>query len=1510
MKKILSFFNLLFCLSLFVNGQAYSPVQVSGFNADVIYDQGEEFGATQCMDEIGWAYYSVSIRADGSLPAELTTISGVDYKLASFKGNNALLLNNKGMSRTLILDTPVKTNELWILGLGTHGDKNIKVVLNYEDGSKSEEKTLTYPDWYRDSSDGAGVFGLKRIRVSGDGIGNVDDRANFCLFDHFVPADDSRNIVSVSFTLESDPFAVIFAVSALDENAERPRNNLLYFIPNSHLDTQWNWTVKTTIDEYLPNTLRGNFALFEKYPDYIFNFEGAIKYMFAKEYYPEEYEKLKEYVAKGNWNISGGSVDANDVMVPSAESIIRNFLYGQEFYKKEFGRKGGNDIMLPDCFGFPYSLPTLGAHCGVVGFHSQKLSWGSAYDINSLPNFGLWRGVDGSEIYAVHKPKPYGMPPPCMTTNMAYDSEVLTEILSNKNTMGISKAFRYVGNDGDRGGCVDDESAEYIHLSMTSEGPVTVKVTTPDDFFSSITPEERAGMSVWDNELPMRTHGVGCYTSQTILKYWNRKNELLADAVEKTSVLADWLGGLPYQSDIIRDSWIRLLWHQFHDDLTGTSIPQAYTYTYNDHVLVQLDLSKTLTNAVGAVTRQMNTQVEGIPVVVSNPLSIEREDIVEAVVQIDEEPADISVYDPEGNAVLTQKLGFENGTLKFLFATKVPSLGYAVYELRLNDDASKKIASTLAVSDKQIENDEYKVLVNNNGDVYSVYDKKLNKELLKSPIRLAMLYDRPDNWPSWEISRDNVYRDPTAYVDENVNVTIAENGPLRASLKITRSKNGSDFVQYVRLSSYGIADRIDFVNEVNWQTKETLLKAVFPLTASNPEATFDISIGTIKRPNRNDGLYEVSGHQWADITHNDNSYGISILNDCKYGWDKPDDNTLRLSLIHTPKVEGDYGYQRNQDLGLNKFTYSLYRHTGQWNESTQWSASALNQPLIAHQAQKHAGTLGKSYEYVNVNNKKVAVKALKKAEASDDMIVRVYELTGYAQGNVEISFPAEIISAKEVNGIEEEIGDVNYSGNKIRFNLTRHQPKTFSVKLAKPESTSNAPADIAIDLSGIYNVDVMSYDSNKKDGEFGEYYAYPAELIPDALVSDGVDFAMGSRADGEMNAIRCEGQQITLPAGHGASKLYVLAASRNSAGSMVGFQIDGQAVSVNVEYFADYVGQWGTVYGSRHYRPENVALTLTHRHDVSADRNMAYHYLYMYKYMIPVSADANALTLPDDNDVVVFAISLSDNSNDDVVPVSSILNLSTFEDIENAEEDTDFCGTQLMPVNITASGYVNEQENPSKATDNNALTKWCDNKSATKWIEYDFGGEVEICQWSVLHAGIENDNLIAADFRLQYYNENNGLLNADIVTGNTNNKTNRRITPIRTAKVRLTLDKEEQGNGAARVYSFNVYGDNNSTRLNELEIPEYASFCTPNPFSSHTLINWFVPAGANNMTLSIYNLSGTLVDTMLVPVSEGGKQEFTWQNNSQPAGIYFYSLTANDENKIISKSNGKMIIIY
>lgn len=1500
----LFFASLLFFFSLQTFAQ-YTPLSVTGFNADAVCNSTstESCTGTSTLDE-QWYFYSAEKKAQGALPQTITSQMGVQYNLASFDGNNVLTIGSNGVtSGILTLDTPVQADEIWLLGISAGGKRDIEIAVQYTDNSTSDNFNYSFSDWHESNGAKTAFHGLGRLK----GTNTFENKYEFGLFERVLPVNPEKTVKSISFKYNGSErtYTSIFAVAAYNNDGSRTADKELYMIANAHFDTQWDWDVQTSIDQYVKNTLEGNFNLFEKFPNYKFNFEGAIKYMFAKEYYPELYEKLKDYVASGRWHISGGSVDANDVMVPSAESIIRNFLLGQEFYKKEFGTKGGNDIMLPDCFGFPYSLPTLGKHCGIVGFHSQKLSWGSAYSYDEMPHYGIWQGVDGSQILAVHKPGAYVNQ---YRENMAYNGDVLNEIFANEKELGAYKTVRYFGT-GDRGGSVDESTADWLEKSLASNGPVKVNVVTPDEFFESITPEEKALLPVWNNELPMREHGVGCYSSQTILKYWNRKGELLADATEKSSVLADWLGGLPYQSDIIRETWIRLLWHQFHDDLPGTSIPKAYVFTYNDLALAQLDFARTMNNAVGAVSRKMDTQTSGTPIVVYNPLSIQREDIVEATIQVESQPSNISVYDPAGKAVPAQITDYQDGVLSFIFKADIPSLGYATYELRLNDDASSKLATSLKVTNNSIENDEYVVMVNKLGDVMSIKDKKQgNKELLKSPIRLSMQEDKPGYWWSWEISWGDNERAPYGYVDGGVEVAIAEEGPLRSALKISRSKNKSQFVQYIRLTSGVNEDRIDFINEVDWQSKETLLKVVFPLNVNNPKATYDLSIGTIERGNRTSNMHEVAGHQWADMTHNDDSYGVSILNNCKYGWDKVDNNTLRLTLIHTPRTSGDREYQKYQDLGLNQFIYSFYRHSGKWNESTQWEASKLNQPLLAYEAPKHAGELGKSFEFVKTNTEKVSVKALKKAEASDDMIVRVYELVGEDNSNVEITFPANVVSAKEVNGLEEEVGTVAFSGSKISFPIGKYQPKSFAVKLAAYSGTSlSEPLSAQVDLA--YNIDVMSPDSKKRDGRFGNAdFVYPAELLSDAIIADGIKFNVGPRENGEKNAVQCKGQEINLPQKSSNKKLYILAASQNEAGSTVNFLVDGKEHSVKVEYFAGFAGTWGTVFAPQHYRKENIAFTATHRHNYVQNKNDSYSYLYIYKYMIPVDASAKTLTLPDDSDVIVFAVSVSDNENDDARPVTETYLLPEYKDIVPAGEP-EACGIKLMPGKIAASASAASNEGPEMAADSDPFTKWCDDKSSVKTLQYGFDEPVEICQWNVLHAGLEGDSKITVDFKLQAYDqETRAWYDVDEVKGNTDNKTIRFIEPITTDRVRLYITKPEQSGNIARIYSFEIYGPDDNTGLDIAEADKKIAVENyPNPFSESTTINFYAPEYTDNIRLEIRDMAGVLLVAEDHPATIG-RNQIIWRNSLNLTGVYFYTVSAMNSGKVLQQGTGKMII--
>lgn len=1271
----------------------------------------------------------------------------------------------------------------------------------------------------------------------------------------------------------------------------------LFFISNSHLDTQWNWDVKTTINEYVRNTMEQNFTRLDKYPNLKFNFEGAIRYMWMKEYYPEQYAKLKTYVQNGRWHISGCAVDANDVMVSSAESIMRNWLYANQFFKKEFGVRGGYDVMLPDCFGFSYALPSLARHCGFKGFHTAKLAWGSA-EYDQLPPFGIWQGVDGSQIYAVYKPGAYDNHEQ-YNKNMANDSEMAAITANNYNKYGVAAEIRYVGPRSDRGGALQDNASSsgentpyWLNLSAQTNGAVKVRIATPDEIFDYLDKNKNQKYHVKDGELPMRSHGVGSYTSRTMLKLWNRRNELLADATEKSASLAQWLGVQAYPQKAINDAWVRNLWQSHHDGITGTSIPNAYLYSMNDYVLVNKTLGNLLKTTTGNIVRAMDTQTEGMPVVVYNPLSFQRTDIVEARLTMPAKPEGLRVFDKDGKEVLSQISSYDEktGEVVFLFAATVPSLGYAVYDVRFGE--ASQLTSSLRMDRRshQLSNGNYRLTLSETGDPSQLIDLANNRQVL-SASQLQMIYDHEDTWPSWEISYTDILRTPTA-VNENVNITKAEDGPLRKSFRVVKEKDGSQFVQYIRMNA--LDNRIDIVSEVDWQSHERMLKANFQMAFNNPKATYDISLGTIERGNRTADCYEVQGHQWADMSTIDGSYGLSILNDCKYGWDKPTDSSLRLTLIHTPSTGNSYTYQADQDLGVNLFTYSLFPHQGKWSELTQKAASQLNQPLVAVAAPKHEGALGKEVEFLSVSTDQVAVKAVKKAEESNKLIVRVYEWAGQQHDKVTLTFPTRVLSAREVNGLEEPVGSATTSNKTLTFSISKYQPKTFAVTLAAAKTPTDKQTDDAVSLP--YNVDMMSYDSKKNDALRSAPYAYPAELVPDVVTADGISFVMGNRSDGQNNAVRCSGQTIDLPAA--GRKLYLLAASTEPTGTVGEFVVGDQTYQFEVPYYGGTLGQLDSPYnGGTHYRKQDVALTTTHSHHIKGNSDEQYRFLYIYRFAITLPEGASQLKLPSNSSLMVYAATVSDTQADDIQPLTTLQTYIDYQELGSLSDDG--CGEWIKPSLIWASHKNNDNESAKMAADRDELTKWCvtASQSQTPYLEYRFSEPHEICQWMVLNAGSESDDYVTRACKLQRY-DNGKWIDVDVISDNRDNKIVRGVTPFTTNRVRLQMIQGEQSGYTTRIYEFGVYGKPRTvTAIQQPTTVAPTSAIrllgnSPNPCQGSTQIRCQVPAGIQQVTLNILSYDGRIVCREDYQVSEGN-QTLLWSGHL-PNGIYLYRLSTAD----------------
>ncbi|HEV8187294.1 MAG TPA: glycoside hydrolase family 38 C-terminal domain-containing protein [Pyrinomonadaceae bacterium] len=1125
-----------------------------------------------------------------------------------------------------------------------------------------------------------------------------------------------RALTKLLAVLLASSLAVSAQLRQPDLTNDLTKEPTLYVVAYAHLDTQWRWEYPRVINEYIPKTLHDNFALFDKYPNYIFNFSGANRYRMMKEYWPSDYARLKTYVAAGRWFPAGSSMEESDVNSPSAESIFRQILYGNRFFEREFGKTSA-EYMLPDCFGFPASLPTILAHAGLKGFSTQKLTWNSAANVGGpgsieetprgIPwNVGWWQGPDGRGIIAALNPGSYGgqiredisKSPPAFLNAGSNLVDWPRRVDRNGKVSGLFTDYHYYGT-GDTGGAPREDSVRMMEAIVTRNGslvglegrfgvgPLKVVSSTAEQMFLNIRPEYIKNLPRYEGDLLLTDHSAGSITSEAYQKRWNRKNELLADAAEKASVGAMWLGSRVYPQERLNNAWTLVMGGQFHDILPGTATPRAFQFSWNDDVIAMNQFAGVLTSATEAISAELNTQTYGHAIVVYNPLNIDREEVAEADVPfIGDEGAKATtrVYGPDGVEVPSQL-----NSNKILFLARVPSVGYAVYDVRSGPGVIK--TSPLTVRQNLLENHRYRVRLNSSGDVMSIIDKKLNRELLEAPIRLAIKNDTPAQWPAWNMDWADQQKAPRAYVSGLPKISVIEDGPVRVAVEVIRETEGSKFRQVVRLSDGDGGNRVEFSNVIDWHTSAANLKATFPLTAANANATYNWDIGTIERGNNDERKFEVPSHQWFDLTDRSGTFGVTILSDCKYGSDKPDDKTLRLTLLRTPGIAPRAGYadQSSQDWGRHEIIYGLASHSGDWRSAqTDWHAQRLNQPLIVFESSKHPGRLGKTFSILRVNNSRVRVLALKRAEEDpDEVIVRIVELDGRGASKVRIGFPAAVIAAREVTAQELPVGKASVDRGELATTLGRFQPRTFAVKLARPAVPLYLPQTQPIFLP--FNLAVANRDGERlKAGIDGEGYALPAEMLPQIIPYAGAAFFLGPPH--KANALVPRGQDLSIP--RGMTRLYILAASV-SGDQNVAFRVANKTTNVTIQDWSGFIGQWD----NRQWKPSDrelkprtpppdipadiaallqrsrtrsdpygemvgitpgfikrapVAWFASHRHTPDG-KNEAYAYSYLFAYTIDVPANAKTLTLPNNDNVRIMAITGS-NEGPSIRPVQPL----------------------------------------------------------------------------------------------------------------------------------------------------------------------------------------------------------------------------------------------------------------
>lgn len=804
-------------------------------------------------------------------------------------------------------------------------------------------------------------------------------------------------------------------------------------VGHTHIDVAWLWTVAQT-REKVERSFSTVLKLMEEYPEYVFMSSQPQLYKFLKEDHPKLYEKVKAKVAEGTWEAEGAMWLEADCNVTSGESLVRQILHGKRFFKEEFNVD--NEVLwLPDVFGYSAAIPQILKKSDVNYFMTTKIAWNQ---FNKIPNDTfMWQGIDGTEVltHFITTTEP-GRPKDSHFTT--YNGHIQPDAI-----MGSWRRYqnKNINNDvlvsfgwGDGGGGATLEMLENARrLAKGIPGSPKVKMGTALDYFKRL--EEKVSdnkkLPKWVGELYLEYHR-GTYTSMARNKRDNRACENIYTSAEKVNSLA-MLAGKNYPYNSIRDSWETVLLNQFHDIIPGSSIKEVYDVTDVEYKAL-LKNGKTLVNE-GIEYLASNIDIKDRSVVVSNTLGFERNDIATFEV-----PADIinpAVVDNNGEEIVCQRI--EDNKAIF-FACNVPANGYKTFKIV---EATKVCDDKVTLTETMGENKFFKVKFDEKGQIISFIDKAANREILKDGAignEIQAFEDKPMCFDNWDI--DIYYKEKMWKVDDVQTLEVIEQGPVRSTLKIERKFVESIITQKIYV--YNDLGRIDFDTYTDWKEQDVLLKAAFPIDTNSTEATYEIQYGNVTRPTHNNTSWEVANfevcaHKWADISEGD--FGVSMLNNSKYGHDIKDGN-MRLTLLKSTSDPNPAA-----DKEEHFFTYSLYTHAGTWKDAnTAQRAYELNTPLYTKVEEAHAGELKDEVSLVNVNKDNIIIEVVKKAEDTEHLIVRMYEFHN-KRTNATLEFFKDIEEICECNLMERDLETINATGNKIDFTIKPYEILTFKVKL-------------------------------------------------------------------------------------------------------------------------------------------------------------------------------------------------------------------------------------------------------------------------------------------------------------------------------------------------------------------------------------------------------------------------------------------------------------------------------
>ena len=740
-------------------------------------------------------------------------------------------------------------------------------------------------------------------------------------------------------------------------------------VGHTHIDVAWLWTLAVTRDKAV-RSFSTVLELMKQYPEYIFMSSQPQLYQYVKEQAPEIFAQIKERVAEGRWEPEGGMYVEPDCNLSSGEALVRQFLYGKRFFRQEFGTDN-HILWLPDVFGYAAALPQIMKKSGVDYFMTTKISWN---ECNQMPyDTFYWKGIDGTKVLTHFIPTRDYISP---TRNIHTNNEFTTRFSTNYNGMihpaQMKGAWqRYQQKElngevlcsygfGDGGGGPTAEMLEtQRRLRWGIPGCPATKQSKALDFFQKLEHDlEGKRVPIWSGELYLEYHR-GTYTSMARNKKYNRRGEFALGNTETAAVLASRRCGTPYPAQMLREHWEILLRNQFHDILPGSAIEEVYEDSWREYDTLFAFTEQAEHRALQAVADQAGGTL------VFNPNGQTTSGLVETA-------------DGSGLAHC-QKTA--DGTC-LVWAENVPSKGYCT----LTDRQPETGAVT--VTDRLVETPFAKIALDAHGHITSWYDKTAGREILQAgqKANVLMTYeDKPHKFDNWNLF--DYYKEKSWPVEDLQSAVVTENGPYRYCLRLQWNYQDSKVAE--DLYFYGHTPRVDIRFTADWQEDQLFLKALFPLELNTTEATFEIQYGNVRRSTAlntswDEARFEVCCHKWMDV--GEGGYGVSFLNDCKYGV-SVEENVVGLSLLKCGRYPNPAADREHHEA-----VYSVLPHLGTWQEAgTVREAYARNNPMKIFHSQTEAPAVPQRYSLADHNCRNIMVEAVKGAEDGTDTIIRLYE---------------------------------------------------------------------------------------------------------------------------------------------------------------------------------------------------------------------------------------------------------------------------------------------------------------------------------------------------------------------------------------------------------------------------------------------------------------------------------------------------------------------------------------